>query len=60
VVTPEEKLGLIDVADMRFFKAPLSERMKKRNVQHFSSYIKRENLAAEFPLQALQEALLAA
>ena len=60
VVTPEGKLGLIDVADMRFLKAPLSERLIKRNVQHFSSYIKRENLGDEFPLQALEQALLAA
>jgi hypothetical protein len=58
VVTPDEKLGLIDVADMRFFKAPLSERLKKRNVQHFARYIQREHLAEQFPLQALQDALL--
>jgi hypothetical protein len=59
VVTPEDKLGLIDVADMRFFKAPLSERLKKRNVQHFARYIERENLGQEFPLQDLEKALLA-
>jgi hypothetical protein len=44
---------------MRFFKAPLSERLKKRNVQHFARYIERENLGQEFPLQDLEKALLA-
>jgi hypothetical protein len=59
VVTPEQQMGLIDVADMRFFKAPLSERLKKRNVQHFARYIERENLGQEFPLQDLEKAVLA-
>jgi len=58
VVTPDKTLGLIDVADMRFFKAPLSESLKKRNVQHFARYIERENLGEEFPLQDLEQALL--
>ncbi|WP_460045866.1 BUD32 family EKC/KEOPS complex subunit [Pseudomonas sp. S2_H01] len=58
VVTPDKTLGLIDVADMRFFKAPLSESLKKRNVQHFARYIERENLGDEFPLQDLEHALL--
>jgi hypothetical protein len=58
VVTPDNKLGLIDVADMRFFKAPLSESLKKRNLQHFARYIARENLNDQFPLQDLQSALL--
>jgi hypothetical protein len=59
VVTPNEQLGLIDVADMRFFKAPLSPSLKKRNLQHFARYIDRENLHAEFPLRDLEQALLA-
>src|SRR5471032_3350272 len=59
VVTPDDKLGLIDVADMRFLRAPLSERLKRRNLQHFAGYIKRENLDQEFPMQALEQALLA-
>jgi hypothetical protein len=58
VVTPDKTLGLIDVADMRFFKAPLSESLKKRNVQHFARYIERENLGEEFALQDLEQALL--
>jgi len=58
VVTPEDKLGLIDVADMRFFKTPLPERLVRRNLQHFAHYIARENLTEEFPLHALKQALL--
>ncbi|MCY1392571.1 hypothetical protein D3C76_185820 [compost metagenome] len=58
VVTPEGKLGLIDVADMRFLRSPLSARLVKRNLQHFARYIARERLASEFPLQALEQALL--
>lgn len=58
VVTPEKKLGLIDVADMRFFKAPLPERLIRRNLQHFFRYIARENINEEFPLRALKQALL--
>ncbi|MGY2288887.1 toluene tolerance protein [Pseudomonas sp. SDO528_S397] len=59
VVTPDNEMGLIDVADMRFLRAPLSPAMVKRNVQHFARYIARENLNEDFPLQALQQALLA-
>ena len=56
VVTPENQWGLIDVADMRFFKAPLSKKLVQRNLQHFLRYIERENLADKFPVQALQNA----
>ncbi|MGE8395397.1 toluene tolerance protein [Pseudomonas sp. BIGb0427] len=58
VVTPEQQLGLIDVADMRFLRAPLSSRMIRRNVQHFARYIAREQLADQFPLAELERALL--
>lgn len=58
VITPEKQWGLIDVADMRFFRAPLSSRMVKRNVQHFARYIEREKLSDEFPLAKLTHALL--
>jgi hypothetical protein len=43
---------------MRFFKAPLSESLKKRNIQHFARYIERENLNDEFPLRDLEKALV--
>ncbi|MCE5981068.1 MULTISPECIES: serine/threonine-protein kinase [unclassified Pseudomonas] len=59
VVTPEHQWGLIDVADMRFLRAPLSARMVRRNVQHFARYIARERLGQEFPLAEFERALLA-
>lgn len=58
VVTPDNQYGLIDVADMRFMRAPLSSRMIKRNVQHFARYIARERLEDQFPLAELERALL--
>ncbi|UBM24903.1 toluene tolerance protein [Pseudomonas sp. p1(2021b)] len=58
VMTPDQRLGLIDVADMRFLRAPLPARMVRRNVQHMARYIERENLANTFPLAALEAALL--
>lgn len=60
VVTPENRMGLIDVADMRFFAAPLSEKLKKRNLRHFARYIEREKLNGEFPLRDLENAVLGA
>ena len=59
VVTPDQRLGLIDVADMRFLRPPLSARMIRRNVQHMVRYIERENLGERFPLAAFEGALLA-
>lgn len=59
VVTPQQQWGLIDVADMRFLRAPLPARMVKRNVQHFARYIAREQLEDQFPLAELERALLA-
>ncbi|MOA54912.1 hypothetical protein D3C78_1786120 [compost metagenome] len=58
-MTPEGELGLIDVADMRFLRSPLPARLVKRNLQHFARYIARERLTSEFPLAALEQALLA-
>ena len=58
VVTPEGKWGLIDVADMRFLRAPLSPRLIRRNLQHLASYLEREKLADTFPFAELEEALL--
>ncbi|AIN60538.1 hypothetical protein [Pseudomonas soli] len=57
VETPEGLLGLIDVADMRFLRAPLSSRLVQRNVQHMVRYIEREPLASAFPLEQFQTAL---
>ncbi|MFW9268532.1 toluene tolerance protein [Pseudomonas sp. NR3] len=60
VVTPENTLGLIDVADMRFLRSPLPRYLARRNLQHFARYIARENLNGSFPMQALENALLPA
>lgn len=49
VVTPGQQWGLIDVADMRFLRGPLSRRMIKRNIQHFARYLSREKLDGSFP-----------
>ncbi len=59
VVTPDNRMGLIDVADMRFLRAPLPKHLIKRNLQHFARYIARENLNDSFPMQALEQAVLA-
>lgn len=60
VVTPDNQMGLIDVADMRFLRAPLKPALVRRNVQHFARYIAREQLNERFPMQALERALLSA
>lgn len=58
VVTPDQRLGLIDIADMRFLRAPLSARMARRNVQHLANYLEREGLDSHFPLARLQAGVL--
>jgi len=58
VITPDNSLGLIDVADMRFLRAPLPRHLARRNLQHFARYIARENLNGSFPMQALEDSLL--
>jgi serine/threonine protein kinase len=58
VVTPDNRMGLIDVADMRFLRGPLPRHLIKRNLQHFARYIARENLNESFPMQALEQAVL--
>ena len=59
VVTPDNRMGIIDVADMRFLGAPLPRHLVKRNLRHFARYITRENLNDSFPMEALEQALLA-
>lgn len=58
VVTPDNRMGLIDVADMRFLRRPLPKYLIRRNLQHFARYIDREKLNDSFPMQALKQALL--
>ena len=38
VVTQENRLGLIDVADMKVGKSPLSDELRLRNFQHMARY----------------------
>lgn len=38
VVTQENRLGLIDVADMKIYREPLSEELRMRNFQHCARY----------------------
>jgi hypothetical protein len=58
VITPDNRMGLIDVADMRFLRAPLPRHLIKRNLQHFARYIARENLNETFPMHELEQAVL--
>ncbi|WP_439886487.1 toluene tolerance protein [Pseudomonas sp. MBLB4123] len=51
VECPDGQLGLIDIADMRFFRWPLNRWQINRNRVHFESYVKKERLS--FPCQAL-------
>lgn len=58
--TPEGKLGLIDISDMRFMRKALPERLIRRNLVHFDRYLKREGLDADFPSARFHEALTGA
>lgn len=40
ILTPDEKLGLIDVADLKFIRKSLSESQRKRNFRHITRYKK--------------------
>ena len=44
VVTPDDKLGLIDIADLQFKRAPLGRRLVRRNQEHFEKYLRKEQL----------------
>lgn len=58
VRTPDGRLGLIDVSDMRFLDGPLSKPMRRRNLAHFAGYLQREGLTGSFPLDRLEQVLL--
>lgn len=55
--TPEGKLGLIDISDMRFMGRALPARLVRRNLAHFDRYLRREGLDRDFPRARLHEAL---
>ncbi len=38
VRTPEGTLGLIDIADMKFYRRPLSSKLRQRNRKHLARY----------------------
>lgn len=44
VVTPSNKLGLIDIADLQFKSAPLNRRLIRRNQEHFDKYLRKEQI----------------
>lgn len=48
---PDGRFGLIDIADMRFYRWPLNRWQIRRNRAHFEGYIAKERL--DFPCQAL-------
>ncbi|MDM8348430.1 toluene tolerance protein [Pseudomonas sp. sp1636] len=51
VECPDGQFGLIDIADMRFFRLPLNRWQISRNRAHFEKYVEKEGLP--FPCQAL-------
>ena len=57
VLTPQGSLGLIDIADMRFLGHSLPNHMIRRNLAHFSRYLKRENFENAFPFSQFYDAL---
>ena len=38
LTTPDQRIGLIDVLDMRFRRGPLSRRLRRRNLRHLFRY----------------------
>ncbi|WP_438951189.1 hypothetical protein [Porticoccus sp.] len=44
IVTPENRLGLIDIADMKIYRKPLDRELRLRNFQHTARY--HEDMAA--------------
>lgn len=53
VLTEDNQLGLIDIADLSFQSRPLSRNKVSRNLAHFERYLKHNGLMAEFPFEKL-------
>ena len=51
VLTPDERIGLIDVVDMRFRKGPLNSRLRIRNLRHLFRYD--EDIACLAPVRQI-------
>lgn len=45
VRTPDGTLGLIDIADLQLRRQPLSQRLIRRNREHFDKYLRKEGFA---------------
>lgn len=58
VLTPERRLGLIDIADLSFQRRPISKSKARRNLAHFKRYLKHEGMLEHFPFQALYAAVV--
>ena len=58
VLTPEQRLGLIDIADLSFQRRPISKSKARRNLAHFKRYLKHEGLLEHFPYQALYDGVV--
>ena len=58
VLTPEQRLGLIDIADLSFQRRPISKSKVRRNLAHFKRYLKHEGLLEHFPYQALYDGVV--
>ncbi|WP_313116884.1 lipopolysaccharide kinase InaA family protein [Ectopseudomonas guguanensis] len=59
VLTEDEQLGLIDIADLTFQSRALSRNKASRNLAHFERYLKHNDLMAEFPFEKLCTKVLA-
>ena len=58
VLTPERRLGLIDIADLSFQRRSISKNKARRNLAHFKRYLKHEGMLERFPYQRLYEAVV--
>lgn len=59
VLTEDEQLGLIDIADLTFQSSTLSRNKSRRNLAHFERYLKHHGLTADFPFEKLCTKVLA-
>lgn len=58
VLTPNQELGLIDIADLSIQRRALSKAKKKRNLAHFERLLKTLENARDFPFEELSAAVL--
>ena len=59
VLTPQDTLGLIDVADLAFHRRSLSKAKAARNLKHFARLLRQMEIAGRFPMAELSAAVLA-